>query len=260
MELNNQTAIKAVREREDLFVLYSQATRLPFVTCDEESFNDQAWLFASEDEVKAFGKEQAEKKFATAGMKYNKKNFGQLYGMLFAIGVNTVVWVEGESRQEIELTKLAAKPDYSKIEAAKRPLLNASLQLSGIYFMQEMRRPVSMEEHQENGIQALEEELLVNLRRSEYYLPMLADPSAPNDRKKMRFPIMKNEKTGKTMQPAFTDILELQKFAQGKKLQMLKLPFAKLMEALVPNVDSYAINPLGFNLVLTKEQLEKLNG
>ena len=52
MELNNNAAILAVRNRESLFVLYSQATRLPFVTCDEESFNDQAWFFASEEEIK----------------------------------------------------------------------------------------------------------------------------------------------------------------------------------------------------------------
>ena len=257
MELNNNAAILAVRNRESLFVLYSQATRLPFVTCDEESFNDQAWFFASEEEIKEYGKALAEKKYATMGMKYEKKNFGQLYGILYAIGVNTIVWSEGEARQEIELEKLAKQADFSKLEEAKRPLVNPSLELSAIYFMQEMRRPLTMEEHQENGIRDLEEELLANLRKSEFYLPMSPDPENPKDPKKVRFPFMK-DKNGKVMQPVFSDIMELQKFSQGKQLRMIKVPFVKLPGVMIPNAECFVFNPLGINLTLNKEQMEKL--
>lgn len=257
MELNNEAAIRTVRGREFLFVLYSQATRLPFVICDEESYNDQAWLFAEEEEIKHFGKELAEKKYATIGMRYEKKNFGQLFGVLYAIGVNTVVWAAGNDRQEIELPKLARQADYSKLEPAKRPMLNPSLELSGIYFMQEMRRPLTMEEHQANGVKALEEELLANLQRSEYYLPMTPDNDAPNDPKKMRFPFMK-DKNGKILQPVFTDVMEVQKFSQGKQMRLIKLPFAKLKGVMLPNAEFFVVNPLGFNLVLNKDQMEKL--
>lgn len=38
--------------------------------------------------------------------------------------------------------KIVRKPDLSQMEPAKRPLINPTLQLSGIYFMQELRRPV----------------------------------------------------------------------------------------------------------------------
>ena len=34
------------------FVAYSQATKLPYVTCDEETYNDQAWIFATEEGIK----------------------------------------------------------------------------------------------------------------------------------------------------------------------------------------------------------------
>ena len=49
----------------------------------------------------------------------------------------------------------------SKIEPAKRPLLNPTLELSGIYFMQELRRPVEKDQH--GNLRELEEELIVNL-------------------------------------------------------------------------------------------------
>ena len=37
--------IKEIQGRENIFVAYSQTTKLPYVTCGEESFNDQAWFF-----------------------------------------------------------------------------------------------------------------------------------------------------------------------------------------------------------------------
>ena len=43
--MTEQEAIKALKTNEALFVAYSRATNLPYVTCDEESFNDQAWIF-----------------------------------------------------------------------------------------------------------------------------------------------------------------------------------------------------------------------
>ena len=167
------------------------------------------------------------------------------------------MWSEGEARQEIELEKLAKQADFSKLEEAKRPLVNPSLELSAIYFMQEMRRPLTMEEHQENGIRDLEEELLANLRKSEFYLPMSPDPENPKDPTKVRFPFMK-DKNGKVMQPVFSDIMELQKFSQGKQLRMIKVPFVKLPGVMIPNAECFVFNPLGINLTLNKEQMEKL--
>ncbi len=42
MGISVEEAIHELRNREEVFVAYSQATRLPYVTCDEETFNDQA--------------------------------------------------------------------------------------------------------------------------------------------------------------------------------------------------------------------------
>lgn len=44
----------------------------------------------------------------------------------------------------------------SKIEPTKRPLLNPTLQLSGLYFMQELRRPLkrTSAKHARNGRRA----------------------------------------------------------------------------------------------------------
>ena len=73
MGISVEEAIHELRNREEVFVAYSQATRLPYVTCDEETFNDQARIFATEEEIKEYGKQLLEDKILLMGMKYEKK-------------------------------------------------------------------------------------------------------------------------------------------------------------------------------------------
>ena len=60
MGISEQDAIKELQTRDAVFVAYSQATKLPYVICDEESFNDQVWVFATEEEIKALEAEKEE--------------------------------------------------------------------------------------------------------------------------------------------------------------------------------------------------------
>ena len=230
--------IKEIQGRENIFVAYSQTTKLPYVTCGEETFNDQAWFFTEEEAIKEFGKKKVEEKILLMGMRYEKKDFPRLYGLLFAIGVNTVMWNDGDEQMEIDLEKIVRKPDLSNVEPQKRPLINPTLQLSGIYFIQELRRPVPKEEHK--NLRALEEEVIVNLRKSEFLIAM--------------------QKKGKILQPVFSDVLEFEKFAKGKRLRIAKVPFDKLPNVLIEQAEALVVNPMGFNLVLNRDQLKKIIG
>lgn len=254
MGMSIEEAVKQLQTRERVFVAYSQATKLPFVTCDEESFNDQAWVFAAEEEIKEFGKKKLEEKILLMGMRYERKDFPRLYGTLYAIGVNSVIWNDGEEKVEVELEKIAKQADFSSVEPAKRPLLNPTLQLSGIYFMQELRRPVKKEER--TNLRPLEEEFLVNLRKAEYLAAVEVNEEDP---KKINIPYLKN-KEGKILQPVFTDVMEYEKFAKGKKLRIVKVTFDKLPGLMIQQAENYVINPMGFNLILSKEQITKILG
>ena len=192
MGISKEEAIKELQNRETVFVAYSQATKLPYVKCDEETYNDQAWIFSTEEGIKEFGKKMIEDKILLMGMRFSKKDYPRLYGTFYAIGVNTVVWVDGEDKIEIDLPDVAKQADMSKIEPAKRPLLNPTLELSGIYFMQELRRPVEKDQH--GNLRELEEELIVNLKKSEYLVAMNVDPEDP---KKINIPYLKNKKEEK---------------------------------------------------------------
>ena len=236
---NKADAVKQLQNRDVVFVAYSQATKLPYVTCDEEG-------------IKEFGKKKLEDKILLMGMKYEKKDFPRFYGTLYAIGVNTVIWADGEDRTEVDLTDIAKQADLSKLEPAKRPLFNSTLQLSGIYFMQELRRPVKKEERK--NMRELEEELIANLLKSDFLIAMDKDPEDPH---KVNIPFLKN-KEGDVLQPAFSDIMEFEKFAKGKKLRAARVPFAKLPDVLIPQAKAMVVNPMGINLILDKEQLNKI--
>ena len=53
------------------------------------------------------------------GMRFSKKDYPRLYGTFYAIGVNTVVWVDGEEKIEIDLPEIAKQADMSQIEPVK---------------------------------------------------------------------------------------------------------------------------------------------
>lgn len=247
-------AVKEIQARDSIFVAYSQVTKLPYVTCAEETYNDQAWFFAEEETLKEFGKKKLDDKILLMGMKYEKKDFPRMYGLLYAVGVNSLVWNNGSEEIEVDLDKIVRQPDLSKVEPEKRPLINATLQLSGIYFMQELRRPVKPEEHK--NIRELEEELIANLRKSEFLVAMDRSEEDPS---KVNIPYLKN-KDGKILQPVFSDVLEYEKFARGKKLRIAKIPFAKLPDIMIQQAEALAINPMGFNLLLNRDQLKKIIG
>ena len=254
MEISKQQAVKELQTREAFYVAYSQYTKLPYVVCDEETYNDQVWVFATEEEVKEFGKKCLDDKVLLMGMRYENKHFPNFYGILYAIGVNSVVWNDGDIQKEVELSDIAKQQDMRKLPKEKRPLFNDTLQLSGIYFMQELRRPVKPEEH--GNLRALEEEFLANLRKADFLVAMSVDEKDP---KKVNIPYLKS-KDDKIMQPVFSDIMEFQKFAKNQKLRMARVPFTKLPEILMPQAEAWVINPNGINVVLNKDQMTKILG
>ena len=136
----------------------------------------------------------------------------------------------------------------------KKTALNPTLQLSGIYFMQELRRPIKNEERK--NMREMEEELLVNLRKSEYLMVMNVSEEDP---KKINIPFLKDKKD-QILQPIFSDVMELEKFTKGKKMRVAKLPFTKLMDVMLENAAAYVVNPMGFNLVLNRDQVKKIIG
>ena len=75
----------------DIFALISLCTREPYVVCDEETFDDEVFLFLDEEEAKKEAARLAEKKVPVTVAKINGKDMLVFFTGLYALGVNALV-------------------------------------------------------------------------------------------------------------------------------------------------------------------------
>ena len=108
--------------------------------------------------------------------------------------------------------------------------------------------------------------MLVNLMRSKFILAIDIskvqgefDPAHPGP--DVRIPYIKNQNED-IFQPLFSDIGEFQKFRPDPqaKLRLAAIPFQHLLPYLMKQAKGFVINPSGFNLLLTREQLQRILG
>ena len=246
--------IQKIQTKEEVFALFSRATRQPFVICDAESFNDQVWIFEDKEDLEKAAQPIAAEKNAVAGIKVENKSFLNFYTTLYTLGVNSVVYHEKDKKTELELEEIVRKPDFSVLPEEKRPLLNPQLQLSAIYFMQEFRRDVEMAE--KTSLPELEEEVAANVVKSKFLLAV-EKKDEEEEGKNVQVPYVKNQ-NGDVFQPVFTDAEEFRRFNQEGKFQALLVTFENMEKVLIPIAKGIVINPNSFNLILPKEKMSAL--
>ncbi len=250
-------------ENEELYILASQTTKQPFVVCDEDTYEDEIFVFTGEDILQDYAKMYTKDKYALYAMKIPKENIPVFLNTVFAIGADTIMFSDGGAPVRISIEDLAEGPNYHKTPNEKILPANPSVQLPAIYFLQELRRPMGERTHQEMArLRELEEEMVVNMSRSEFIVLFDAGsrPAAPGNKRNMRIPYIK-AKNGDVLQPVFTDYMEVQKFNANVKMKNISLTtvsYDQLQNFLGKAAKAFVINPAGFNLILTKEQLKKM--
>ena len=255
MDNNRKELIRKIQTLGEVYTILSRATRLPYVICDPESFNDQVWVFESKEDLEKVVKPLTDKKNPVAAIKVENKSYLSFYTTLYTLGVNAVVFYEKDQEgTELDLEEIVKKPDFSSLPKEKQPLFNPQLQLSGIYFMQELRRGGANEEKQ--NLPELEEEVAANTVKSRY-LMAVQRPEKGQDPKNVQVPYIKNNQ-GDIYQPLFTDAEEFRKFNKEQKLQALLVGFDNLEKVLIPVAKGVIINPQGFNLIIPKEKIQGL--
>ena len=220
MTVDNSFTMKKFQSMEIIYVTFSQITKLPYVECDPETFDDQVYMFTEEEAAKEFAKSYVEKNTPLLTVKVLRKQMPNFYMGLYAEGVNMVIFHEGDQTRRIELEQIFPKPDMEKMNKQHLPVLNPGVQLTVVYFLQELRKPNQRRDDAERmqHLRELEEEMLVNLMRSKFILAIDIsqvqgefDPANPGP--DVRIPYIKNQNED-IFQPLFSDIGEFQKFRQ----------------------------------------------
>lgn len=255
MSENNTTVTKqetlaALRSPGELYVLISAATKLPFVCCDEETYDDEVFLYYREEDAKEKAKHLSDEKYATAVAKLGDKQLLGFYTSLYSMGVNCLAVNHGTDTQiSVQLPELVTRKTPDKLPNGQKFIENPALHLTAIYFMQEMRRQVQQQGSPEptEKLKELQEELLAHYGKSTFLMVVQEDG---------QIPVLK-QKNGTVYQPLFTDMLEVQRFTKGQKIKTAVVPAAKIPELLVKTASGVVINPLGVNVQLKVERRNK---
>ena len=265
MSTDNRLMIKNLQKLEHFYVLISKATNLPYAECDAETFDDQVAIFEHEQDAKDYAEKLEEQQYPTVVTEIVKDKMSAFYTGLYLTGINRVAFHNGSGFCYLDLSSVVTvkKPEQKD---NMPPVMNDSLQLTTVYFLQELRRPNQNTPDPERTarLREMEQELIANLKRSRFVLAIdITDVKGSLDLTKpnpdVKVPYLKNP-AGDIIQPIFSDLWEFEKFRQKnpRKLQALAAPFQKLVPPLIQNAKGFALNPAGFNLLLQRGKVEAL--
>ena len=242
MSVNKNEILVQLRQRENVYVMYSKCTRMPFVLCDPETYDDEVFIFFQE----ADGAQEANQLNASGNpvqmVKIEKKSFLPFYSGVYPMGVNCLVVNKGtDSEIAIQLEDLVRRQENQKLPEGTVRIENREFHLTALYFMQELRR----KPHNEltEMLKELQEELLTHYSEGTFILAVREDKGIA---------IMK-QKDGKTLLPIFTDVQEFQKFQamnQNTKFGTAMVKPEKILGFLPKDAAGVLVNPIGVNLPL----------
>ncbi|MBQ9030981.1 MAG: SseB family protein [Parasporobacterium sp.] len=280
-----KTLVAKLFGKDDLLTVFCAATNMPLVECSEEECADRVFVFEKEENLKEFSKKYAQRKLPLKGILFPVKDKMKFFASIACIGVDELVYMDSRGEHVIPLNQFIRKKDFSNLPREQQPIENPALQLSGIYFLQEACRMVPMEE--KKNLKELEEEMAANILKATFILAVEPQTGAESEepsktqqpgrelselgteppeqalsqpkpqQQALRIPLVK-AKNGDLLQPLFTDHIEFTKYNKDNKYKALAVPFATLDKILAKEAKGYMMNPNGFHLILTREQVKAL--
>ena len=250
--MDKQGFLSTIPGLEEIFVVFSLATKMPYVSCHKDTFDDYIMVYLVADEASAKIKELVEEKIPCSGVKIAKKSILAFLSELRATGVNAILFRKGEEEYFVQLTEILKFPDES--DKANKPIENAELHLSMIYMMQEVRKDIPKEE--KKNLAELEEETSANISKARFLLPVQETEGEVNGEDKginRAVMLLKNDKE-QVFIPLFTDIPEIRKFTKGKEVKMITADFKGVIKLLSNGTpEGVVINPGSSSVMVSKE-------
>ena len=247
MDMKLMDTVKKIQTTQKNYVVFGRMTNMPFVICNEETFNDQVWVFTDQKKAIEFcEKRKEERKEILTVAQIDHKYMAAFYGGLFMIAVNEIVFCDENGSTCVNLEDIVKKPDFSK-----QPVDNCVMHLTGLYLAQELSRAVPNSEKPQ--LMDLKEEMESNLVKTKFLVPVVVKGGEVlPDRSNVGIPFVAT-KDNRKFRPLFTDIAEFQKFNKKNEFRINVIEFRKLMPLLGDDMTGIAINPMGMNLMIQKE-------
>lgn len=257
--MTREAFLNSISELKSISPVFSQLTKMPLVFCHEETMDDYIYVYVDAQEALEHARKLTQEKNPAVVVNCKEQEVLQFFAELRLTGVNAICFVtpaeQGGEQFMVQLEEFLRVPDYSKVPEAQRPLENPSLQLSMLYFMQEIRKPIPMEE--KKNLAQLEEETSVNLARAKFMVP-LREQKAEDGTSQKSIVLLRNEKE-ESYVPLFTDNAEIRKFMQGKPCPAMVTDFEGVVKLFAnEGLTGIAVNPVSSNVMLQKAGVESI--
>lgn len=239
MNEDKMKVLERLRTTEELYVLMSAFTRMPYVSCDQETFDDEVFLFFDGDAAQKEAKQLIEAGNLVHIAKVEKNLLLQFYLSLYPLGVNCLHINKGtDGEMQIQHADLVTRGDNKTDENGRIIVENPEFHLTALYFIQEFKKHPATEVPEE--LTEIYDEMRAHFERGQYIVPTKEGEGIP---------LLKKEE-GLTYFPLFTDAQEFQKFNLEGKFSGGILPVEKITEILPEDVVGVVVNPFGVNLML----------
>lgn len=245
-----QTILK-IQKTEELYAIMSMCTRMPYVECDGETYDDQIFVYFEEEDAKQAVHKLIEKKIPVQLVKLTKQVILPFFVNLFPMGVNCVVVNRGSSGSvAVQLQDMLKRPNGDKLPDGKLRIENPELHLTAIYYMQELKRMPGQQERED--MKELHEEMMNHFQKGTYIIAIRETDNG--------MPILK-QPNGEMFHPIFTDAQEFQKFCNINKNNKFKTGVVEadnIIKLVAPNAKGIVVNPMGVNLQLQMVKKENI--
>lgn len=249
-------------EEPEFYIAESGYTRYPFVG-KSPSGKYHVWIF-SQERYALFAKEHFVEQKVELNIKCLKhKEFLAFCAYLHIIGANAIFIDNGAYSIEIPLELIVPQPDFEMLPEVNRPVMNPDFAIRALFFLQELRRPISNDIKRE-----LEEDMLKQLPKCKFLMPSQADREQlelirqdPSVKRELRFKFPRlNRPDGKMYFPVFTDLHEYKKFEKGKEFGVLVQDYNGVVNIFKKgDSEGITINPFGMNIVINQKTIDAID-
>ncbi len=228
----------------EFFVLMSACTKLPYIVCDEETYDDEVLVFFEESDARAAFERLMGEHIPVNVSKLTTKQMLFFFTSLFTMGVNALLIHYNGEKTIIQLTEIVKKKDKNQMPEGANWVENPELHLCALYLAQTLRAP--MKENITDKVKEMQEELSAFFRQGKFIFGLLQEGKGT--------PLVKL-KDGRVYQPVFTDVLEFQRFNKENKFRPVVVDGANLQKVLPKEANGIILNMMSVALPLMIGQM-----
>lgn len=246
---NQNTAVISAPKREllqrlskaegEYFVMISLCTKLPYVVCDEETYDDEVLVFFNEEEVKAEFERLNRERIPVNVTKLTTKQMMFFFTSLFTMGVNAMLVHWNGEKAIVQLNEIVKKKGKEELPEGNDWVENPELHLTALYLAQALRTPAKSDISE--SLREMQEELTDCFRKGRFIFGMEQEGQGT--------PLVKL-KDEKTYLPVFSDVLEFQRFNKDNKFRPVVVEGVNLPKVLPQQAQGVVLNMMSTALPL----------